>query len=273
MSSRDSCMEGAKFNMVNGSERQERKSHHQLKYKSSVLCSNPFPRQNSSLNSCKGSSEKTAVCDCKRGRMSSKLSVERIGSDSLSNHPGSYGEKIANEQEKPWLHDDDNHTYKAPKNENHSRTSNLIHRCSEFVGPERGPSARMSKVSLLGYISARMLFHSEVAVANVLARKSCVSHSCRWRNLVANELKTGYPVRVKTDPTNELRVAKRVNVEFPLQDFVANASHARLPLLQIRLKGQYFIYFCPPSCFIYWHVHMPMRFCLCIYCDLACLYT
>ncbi|XP_022732686.1 homeobox-DDT domain protein RLT1-like isoform X5 [Durio zibethinus] len=51
------------------------------------------------------------------------------------------------------------------------------------------------------------------------------------------KLKKGFPVRVKTDPTNELRVAKRVNVEFPLQDFVANASHARLPLLTNPTKG------------------------------------
>ncbi|XP_022732683.1 uncharacterized protein LOC111286764 isoform X2 [Durio zibethinus] len=204
MSSQDSCMEGTKFNTVHGSERQERKSHHQLKYKSSVLCSNPFPGQNSLFDSNKGSSEKTAVSDCKRSGMSSKLSVERMGSDSLSNHPGSYGGKIANEQEKSWLHDNDNHTYKAPKNENLSRTSNLIHRCSEFIGPERGPSARMAKVEKPGG---------------------------EWK------LKKGFPVRVKTDPTNELRVAKRVNVEFPLQDFVANASHARLPLLTNPTKG------------------------------------
>ncbi|XVF04866.1 hypothetical protein REPUB_Repub05bG0122000 [Reevesia pubescens] len=49
--------------------------------------------------------------------------------------------------------------------------------------------------------------------------------------------KKEYPVRVKIDSTNELRVAKRVNVEFFQQDFMANASHARLPLLTNPTKG------------------------------------
>ena len=162
-------MEGANFNTVYGSERQDRKSHHQLKYKSSFLSSNPFPGENSSLDIYNGSTEETAVSDCKRRRMNSKLAVETMGSDSLSNHPGPYGGKVANEQEKPWLHDNDNHTYKAPKNENLSKTSNLIHGCSESLGTEKGPSARMEKVLFLAYISARMLCHSAVSMVNVLA--------------------------------------------------------------------------------------------------------
>ena len=169
-------MEGANFNTMYGSERQDRKSHHQLKYKSSILCSNPFPGQNSSLDIYNGSAEKSAVSDCKRSRMSSKLAVEMMGSDSFSNHPGLNGGKIAHEQEKPRLHDGDNHTYKAPKNENLSRTSNLIRGCTESLGTERGPSARMSKVSFLAYISAHMLFHSAVSMANVLASKFMCFH-------------------------------------------------------------------------------------------------
>ncbi|XWS73666.1 hypothetical protein CRYUN_Cryun02cG0148200 [Craigia yunnanensis] len=202
MSSQDSYMEGAKFNTVHGSERQDRKSHHQLKYKS--LCSNPFPGQYFSLDIYNSSAEKSAVSDCKRSMMSSKLAVETMGSDSFSNHPGPNGGKIAHEQDKPRLHDDDNRTYKAPKNENLSRTSNLIRGCSESLGTERGPSARMAKVEKLGG---------------------------EWKP------KKDFPVIVKIDPTNELRVAKGVNVQFPQQDFVANASHARLPLLTNQTKG------------------------------------
>ncbi|XVF19410.1 hypothetical protein REPUB_Repub11eG0108000 [Reevesia pubescens] len=181
----------------------DRKSHHQLKYKSSFLWSNPFPGEDSSLDIYKGSADKPAVNDCKRSRMSSKLAVERMGSDSFSNHPGHYGGKIANEQEKSWLHEDDNHTCNAPKNENLSKTSNLIRGCSESLGTERGPSARMGKVEKLGG---------------------------EWKP-------KEYPVRAKIDPTNELRVVKRVNVEFPQEDFVANASYARLPLLTNLTKG------------------------------------
>ncbi|XVF47232.1 hypothetical protein PTKIN_Ptkin03bG0092800 [Pterospermum kingtungense] len=51
------------------------------------------------------------------------------------------------------------------------------------------------------------------------------------------KLEKEYPVRVKIDPTNELRVAKGVDVQFPQQEFVANASHARLPLLTNQTKG------------------------------------
>lgn len=197
MSSQDSYMEGAKFSTTHGSERQDRKSHHQLKYKSSFLSSNPFPGYNCSA-------EKTAVSDCKGSTMSSKIAVERMGSDSFSNHPDPNGGKIANEQENPWLHDYDNHTYKAPKNENLSRTSDLIRGCSEFLASERGPSARMAKVEKLG--------------GELKPKKEC-------------------PIRVKIDPTNELGVPKRVNVQFPQPDFMANASHARFPLLTNQIKG------------------------------------
>ncbi|XP_022756160.1 uncharacterized protein LOC111303912 isoform X3 [Durio zibethinus] len=197
MSSQDSHMEGA-------NEIQDRKSHHQLKYKSSFLCPNPFPGQNSSSDIYNSSAEKTAVSDCKQSLMSSKLAVERMGSDSSSNHPGPYCWKIANEHEKPWLHDDDSHTYKVPKNENLSRTSNLIRGCSESLVTERGPFVRMAKVEKL---------------------------DGEWKP------NKEYPVRVKIDPTNEMRVAKGINVQFPQQDFVANASHARLPLLTNQTRG------------------------------------
>ncbi|WRX32106.1 Homeobox domain - like 10, partial [Theobroma cacao] len=204
MSSQASYMEDANLNTEHGSDRQDRKSHHQLKYKSSFLCSNPFPGQNSSINVYESSAGKTAVSDCKWSRMSFKPAVERMGSDSFSNQPGPYGSKIANEQEKPWLHDDDNHTYKAPKNENLSKTSDLIHGCSESLGTERGPSARMGKLEKLGG---------------------------EWKP------KREYPVRENIDPTNELKVAKRVKVEFPQQNFVANASHSRSLLLTNPTKG------------------------------------
>lgn len=151
-------MEGAKFNPVHGSERKDRKSHHQLKYKSSFLCSNPFPGQNSSIDMY-GSAVKTAVSDCKRSRMSSKLAIEMMGSDSFTNHSVAYGGKVSGEQEKPRLHDKDNHTYKAPKNKKLSRTSG----CSETLGTERGPSSGMAKVVLVAYISVHMLFHSAVS--------------------------------------------------------------------------------------------------------------
>ncbi|XVE79022.1 hypothetical protein DITRI_Ditri14bG0024400 [Diplodiscus trichospermus] len=203
ISSQESFMEGANFTTVYGSERQDGKSHHQLKHKSPFLCSNHFPSQNSSLD-IKGSAEKTS--DRKRSRMSSKLAVEGMGSDSFSNHPGPHGGKIANEQEKHWLNDNVNHTYKASKNENLSKTSNLMCGCSESLGTERGASAGMGKVEKLGG---------------------------EWKP------KKEYPVRVKLDPTNELRVAKRVNAGFPQQDFMANASHARLPPLTKPTKGSY----------------------------------
>ncbi|OMP09719.1 hypothetical protein COLO4_05197 [Corchorus olitorius] len=198
------CMEGENLNTVHRSERQDRNSHHQLKYKSSFLCSKPFPGQNSSLDIYKGSSGKNPVINCKWSKMSSEPAVERLGSDSFSDHPGPYGGKIAIEQEKPWLHDDDNHTYNAPKFENLSKTSSLMHGCTVSLGIERGPSARMAKVEKLGG---------------------------------EGKPKREYPVRVKIDPTNELRAGKRVKVEFPTPDFLVNASQARLPPLTNPTKG------------------------------------
>lgn len=127
-------MEGAKFNTVQGSERLDRKSHHQLKHKSSLDIYND-------------STKKSTLTDSKRIKTSSKFAVEKMGSDSFPNHPSPYGMKISDEQEKPWLHDDDNHAYKAPKNENLSRTSNLIRGYNESSSTERGSSARMGKVS------------------------------------------------------------------------------------------------------------------------------
>jgi len=146
-------MEVANLNTLPGSERQDRKSHHQLKHKSSFLCSKSFPSQNSSLDIYEGSSGKTTIGNCKWKRMSVKPALETMGSDSFSNHPGPCGGKITNEHEKHQLLDDDNHTYKALKYENLSGTSSLIHGRSESLVTERGPSARMTKVLLLAHVS------------------------------------------------------------------------------------------------------------------------
>ncbi|XP_039064094.1 uncharacterized protein LOC120209106 [Hibiscus syriacus] len=179
--SHDSYMGNATFKTMHGSERRNKKPRQQLKYKSSFLSSNSFPGQNSSVDIHKGSAEKDGVTDCKRSWMNSKLAVERMRPDSFSNHPDPNGGKVNDEREKPCLHDDDNHTYKALKKENMSK-----------------PSARMVKAKKLGG---------------------------------KQKLKKEYPVRVKTDPTNELRVAKQANAEFPQQDVVSYASLARSPLL------------------------------------------
>lgn len=281
MSSQASYMEDANLNTEHGSDRQDRKSHHQLKYKSSFLCSNPFPGQNSSINVYESSAGKTAVSDCKRSRMSFKPAVERMGSDSFSNQPGPYGSKIANEQEKPWLHDDDNHTYKAPKNENLSKTSDLIHGCSESLGTERGPSARMGKVSLLAYISVPMLYHSAVSMVNALAwihlfHFICAVGETWWRveakkgvscqrkywsdEWIESEFKlllafgqiciSCAHVLLLTPLLHILKVAKRVKVEFPQQNFVANASHSRSLLLTNPTKGSVYYVFSPPSLYL-----------------------
>ncbi|XP_039048482.1 uncharacterized protein LOC120189232 isoform X2 [Hibiscus syriacus] len=181
LSSHDSYMENSTFKTAHGFERQNKKSRQQLKY-NSLLSSNSFPGQNSSLDIHNGSAEKDGVIDSKRSRMNTKLAVKRTRPYSFSNNPDPNGGKIDDEREKPCLHDDDNHTYyKALKKENLSK-----------------PSARMVKAEKLG-----------------------------GKQKPKNE----YPVRVKTDPTNESRVAKQVNVEFPQQDVVSNASHARSPLL------------------------------------------
>ncbi|KAK8515671.1 hypothetical protein V6N13_139360 [Hibiscus sabdariffa] len=191
ISSQDSRMEVAKSNTVHGSERQDRKSHHQLKHKSSLDIYN-------------STAEKTTLSDCKRTTTCSKFAVEKTGSDSFSNHPGPYGVKTYNEQEKPWLHDDDSHTYKALKNDNLSKTSNSMHWYSESLCTERGSSARFAKVEKLGG---------------------------EWKT------KKEYPVKVTTDLKNELRVSKQVNAQFPQQGCAANAPHARLPLLINQTKG------------------------------------
>ncbi|TYG87942.1 hypothetical protein ES288_A13G255300v1 [Gossypium darwinii] len=191
ISSQDSDMEGAKFNTVQGSERLDRKSHHQLKHKSSLDIYND-------------STKKSTLTDSKRIKTSSKFAVEKMGSDSFPNHPSPYGMKISDEQQKPWLHDDDSHTYKAPKNENLSRTSNLIRGYNESSSTERGSSARMGKVEKLR--------------GEWKTKKEC-------------------PVTVKTDLKNKLRVSKQVNVQYPQQDFAAYAPHARLPLLTNQTKG------------------------------------
>ncbi|XP_052880380.1 uncharacterized protein LOC108453778 isoform X1 [Gossypium arboreum] len=191
ISSQDSDMEGAKFNTVQGSERLDRKSHHQLKHRSSLDIYND-------------STKKSTLTDSKRIKTSSKFAVEKMGSDSFPNHPSPYGMKISDEQQKPWLHDDDSHTYKAPKNENLSRTSNLIRGYNESSSTERGSSARMGKVEKLR--------------GEWKTKKEC-------------------PVTVKNDLKNKLRVSKQVNVQYPQQDFAAYAPHARLPLLTNQTKG------------------------------------
>ncbi|KAE8677224.1 Homeodomain-like superfamily protein, putative isoform 3 [Hibiscus syriacus] len=190
ISSQDCHMEVAKSITVHGSERRDRKSHHQLKHKSALDIDN-------------FSAEKTTLSDCKR-TTSSKLAVENTGPTSFSNHPGPYGVKTSNEQEKPWLHDDDNHTYKALKNGNLSRTSNLRHGYSVSPCTERGSSARVAKVEKLG--------------GEWKTKKEC-------------------HVRLKTDLKNELRVSKQVDVQFPQQDCMAHASHAKSPLLTNQTKG------------------------------------
>ncbi|KAK8504838.1 hypothetical protein V6N12_033089 [Hibiscus sabdariffa] len=197
MSSQDSHMENAAVKTVYGSERRNKKSRQQLKYNSSFLLSNSFPGQNSPSDIRNGSAENNGVIDCKRSRMNSKHAVERMRQDFFSNHPDPNGEKIGDEREKPCLRDNDNHTYKAPKKANLSRTSNSICGCTESLGSERGPSARMAKAEKLGGV-----------------RKP----------------KKEYPGRGKTDPTNDLRVSKQVDAEL-LQHVVSNASHARSLLL------------------------------------------
>ncbi|GMI89079.1 hypothetical protein like AT4G03250 [Hibiscus trionum] len=203
LSSQDSYMKGANFNTVHGSERQDRKSHHEPKHKPSFSCSNPFPRQDSRLDIYKVYADKPAVNDCKRSRMSSKLAIGRMVSDSFSNYPVPYGEKITNEHESPGSNAD-TRTYISPKIENLPKTSNLISACSDSLGTERGPFVRTAKVENVG---------------------------AEWK------LRKDYLVGVKVDATNELRVVKQVNFEFPQQDFVANVSHARLPLLTNPSKG------------------------------------
>ncbi|KAA3458933.1 Homeobox 10 [Gossypium australe] len=203
LSFQDSYMEGANFNTLHGSKRQDWRCHHQPKYKPSFSCSNPFSDKDFPLDIYKGYDDKPAISDCKRSWMSSKLVVERMVPDSCSNHPGPYGRKFTNEEKIPGLHDA-RHIHMDPKAKNLPKTSSFIRACSESLGNERGPFARMEKVENAGG---------------------------EWK------LRKDYPVRVKIDATNELRVAKRVDLEFPQKDFVANASHARLRLLTNQSKG------------------------------------
>ncbi|GMI74289.1 hypothetical protein like AT4G03250 [Hibiscus trionum] len=81
--------------------------------------------------------------------------------------------------------------------DNHTYESLKKENPSKSLGTERGQSARTGKAEKLGG---------------------------------KRKLKKEYPVRVKIDPTNELRVVKQVDAEF-LQQAVSNASHARSPVL------------------------------------------
>ncbi|XP_040955320.1 uncharacterized protein [Gossypium hirsutum] len=139
-SSQDPYMENATFKTMYGLERQNKKSRHQL-YKSHF---NSFRGQNSSSNIHRSSAENAGTIDCKRSKASSKLAVERMRPDSFTNHPGPNIGKLNNEQEKTCLHDNDNRTYKAPKNKIPSKTSNSKRGCIE------SPGARMAKVEKLG---------------------------------------------------------------------------------------------------------------------------
>ncbi|KAK8697607.1 hypothetical protein V6N13_113748 [Hibiscus sabdariffa] len=204
LSSQESYMKGANFNTVHGSERQDWKSHHESKHKPSFSCWSHFPRLNSPLDIYKVYADIPAVNDCKRSRMNTKLAVGRMVSNSFSNFPPPYGEKITNEQKSPGSHDDDTRTFLSQKIENLPKTSNSISACNDSLGTERGPFVRTAKVENVGG---------------------------EWK------LRKDYPVRVKADATNEWRVVKHVNVEFPQQDFMANASHARMPLLTNPSKG------------------------------------
>ncbi|XP_039014890.1 uncharacterized protein LOC120145049 [Hibiscus syriacus] len=171
VSSQDSCMKGENFNIVHGSESQGWKSHHEPKHKPSFSCSNPFPRQDPPVDIYKVYADKPAVNDCQRSRMSSKLAVGRMVSDSFSNYPVFYSEKITNEQESPGSHDNETHTYIAPKSL--PKTSNLISACSESLGADRVKFVRTAKVENVGG---------------------------EWN------LRKDYPVRIKVDATNELRI-------------------------------------------------------------------
>ncbi|KAL4303334.1 hypothetical protein GQ457_10G006480 [Hibiscus cannabinus] len=204
LSSQESYMKGANFNTVHGSERQDWKSHHEPKHKPSFSCLSHFPRQNSPLDIYKVYADIPAVNDCKRSRMDTKLALGRMVSNSFSNFPPPYGEKITNEQKSHGSHDDDTRIFISQKIENLPKTSNSISACNDSLGTERGPFVRTAKVENIGG---------------------------EWK------LRKDYPDRVKVDATNEWRVVKQVNVEFPQQDFVANSSHARLPLLTNPSKG------------------------------------
>ncbi|KAA8544575.1 hypothetical protein F0562_022566 [Nyssa sinensis] len=195
-------LDGTSFKIMHGSDCKEKNSHHQSKPKSPLPNhSNPFPGQNSAIEMNDDLAGETSGYDSTMNcGMRTKHGFQGMRMDSVSSHHLPFGGKVTSEQTESWLHNYDDGSHKLPQRECFEpKTSNLTLKCGEALGVEdRGLSKRMAKEYKL---------YGE--------RKALNEHRD--------------PVRVKINPTNERRVAKRVKDEFPQRQYVTKASIIEIP--------------------------------------------
>ncbi|KAL5565870.1 hypothetical protein UlMin_029034 [Ulmus minor] len=201
LSSRDLNMPEAPTAM-HGFGHQETKSRKQPRQKSTYLDNtNSFPGQ-IPFDVYDGPSYHS-----KKGRkMSSKHGVEGI-TDSLLNHRGRYGGRIASKQTLSQSHEVDDLSPKLDKRSDHFKLKPSISKRDYYETPDMedgGISMMMPQVQEDGFY---------------------------------REDKVMKDVRAKTKPVNEMLVAKGVRVDFPQRENGTNSSFSDMPPRKNHIKG------------------------------------
>uniref|UniRef100_A0A5B7APH5 Homeobox domain-containing protein n=1 Tax=Davidia involucrata TaxID=16924 RepID=A0A5B7APH5_DAVIN len=195
-------LDGTSFKIMDGSDRQEKNSHHQYKQKSPLPNnSNPFPGWNSAIMNEDSAEETSGYDSTRKHGMRSKHGVQGMRMDSVSSHHlHPYVGKVTSEQTEPWLHNHNDVSHKLAQRECFEpKTSNSTLKCGEALDVEdRGLSRRMDKEDK---------FYGE---------RREINEYCD-------------PVRVKIHPTNARRVAKRVKDEFLQRQYSTKASIVEIP--------------------------------------------
>lgn len=212
LASQNSCMEEANFGTMHGFDSRDNYSNRQLKQKGSFPnYSNSSPGWNFSKDMHEDATGETSFVNSNKNyEMRSNPGIEGIRLSSVSNrrlHP--YGGKVTSEQTDSWLHEYDDIRPKIVQQKEYlkSKPSNLILQQSGSCDDEgRGQLRNMAKME-------------EV---------------CRERRAMREY---SDPVGEKVQPTNEMRVAKRVRDESPPLDYAKKSSFAETPTWGNQIKG------------------------------------
>eukprot|EP00257_Ricinus_communis_P027101 XP_025014515.1 homeobox-DDT domain protein RLT1 isoform X1 [Ricinus communis] len=195
MSSQDTFMDGANCNLKNTSDSLDKKSHHQLKRKSTFNHPDSSPGGKSAMDKFDGFAAETSMHSSKRNyKMGFKHNAEGIRSDIGSNHHYLDGGKVISEQTGRWLHDYGNGGPKIVQGNDFMSKPNLILGSSKFHDKEeRTQSTRPAKEEkLFGEMKGTKEYRDSVRGMN--------------------------------HPANEMKVSKRFRDEFCQQEYVTKAS-------------------------------------------------
>ncbi|KAJ9172257.1 hypothetical protein P3X46_015518 [Hevea brasiliensis] len=209
MNSQDSYMEGPSCNLKNASDSHDKKSHHQLKRKStSYDYSNSTPGGKSAMDKYDDLAAETSIHSSKRNyKLSAMHGVEGIGPHTVSNHHHPDSGKAISEQTDPWLHDYGNGSPNiVQKNDYTSKSLNLITGFSKSLDAEE---------RVLSTITEKEKPYREIKGTK------------EYRDTV----------RVRMHPTNEMTISKRFRAEFSQQQYVTKAAFPNVPRKTNSNKG------------------------------------